>query len=127
MAEAADGKYEAALLKGESLGLYGASADKDVVLPISQLYRYTAADFEHYPRYAAYSEATGNVLSFKEAVALLDLKFTGLVKLSSVKVRSLGGETLSGRADYSYAASAFSPKESLDEAVVNCTNQGSFL
>ncbi len=127
VAEAADGKYEAALLKGESLGLYGASADKDVVLPFSQLYRDTAADFEHYPRYAAYSEATGNVLSFKEAVALLDLKFTGLVKLSSVKVRSLGGETLSGRADYSYAASAFSPKESLDEAVVNCTNQGSFL
>ena len=124
---ASDGKYEACLLKGESLGLYGTSADKDVVLPYSQIYNDTRADFEHYPRYASYAEATGNVLSFKDAVALLNLKFSGMVRLSSVKVRSLGGETLSGRADYSYAASAFSPKERLDEAVVNCTNNGSFV
>ena len=51
----------------------------------------------------------------------------GSERLSSVKVRALGGETLSGLADYSYAAAAFSPKESLPEAVVNCTNNGSFV
>ena len=125
--ESPDGKYEAWLVKGESLGLYGDSADKDVVLPFSQIYDLTKADFENYPRYAGYAEETGNVLAFKDAIALLDLKMAGSVRLSSVKVRSLGGETLSGRADYSYAASAFTPKESLSETVVNCTNQGNFV
>ena len=122
------GSYEAYLVKGESLGLYGATPDKDVVLPFSQFITGTKADFENYPRYARYDEATtGNVLSFKEAIALVNLNMTGSVKLASVKVRALDGETLSGRADYSYASDAFSPKESLTEAVINCTNNGSFV
>ena len=73
------------------------------------------------------SEETGNVLSFKDAIALVNLNLVGSVKLSSVKLRALGGETLSGLADYSYASGALSPKASLSEAVVNCTNNGSFV
>ena len=125
--EAADGKYEAYMVKGESLGLYGATPAQDVVMPFSQFYAGTKADFENYPRYAGYTEATGNVLAFKDAIALVDLKLAGSVKLASVKLRAIGGETLSGRADYSYSAGAFVPEESLPEAVVNCTNQGSFV
>ena len=121
------GTYEAYLVKGESLGLYGDTPDKDVVMPFSQFYEGTKADFENYPRYAKYAVATGNVLSFKDAIALVNLNMVGSVKLASVKIRALGGETLSGRADYSYASSAFSPKESLPEAVINCTNNGSFV
>ena len=121
------GTYEAYLVKGESLGLYGATADVDVVLPFSQFIMGTKADFENYPRYAKYDVSTGNVLSFKDAIALVNLNMAGDVKLASVKVRALGGETLSGRADYSYASGAFAPKESLTEAVINCTNNGSFV
>ena len=127
VAESGTGKYEAYLVKGDSQDLYGATPDKDVVLPFSQFYSTTVADFEHYPRYAHYSVGTGNVLSFKDAIALVNLNLTGSVKLASVKIRALGGETLSGRADYSYTLGAFSPKESLPEAVVNCTNNGSFV
>ncbi len=127
VAENPEGKYEAYLVKGTSLGLYGATPDKDVVMPFSQFYATTRADFANYPRYAQYAVATGNVLSFKEAVALVNLKMLGSVKLASVKVRALGGETLSGRADYSYTSGAFSPKESLSEAVVNCTYNGNFV
>ncbi len=121
------GTYEAYLVKGESLGLYGATPDKDVVLPFSQFYAGTRADFENYPRYAKYDVSTGNVLSFKDAIALVNLNMAGDVKLASVKVRAVGGETLSGRADYSYSTGAFIPKESLPEAVVNCTNNGNFV
>ena len=98
-----------------------------MVLPFSQFITGTKADFENYPRYAKYDVSTGNVLSFKDAIALVNLNMAGDVKLASVKVRALGGETLSGRADYSYASGAFAPKESLTEAVINCTNNGSFV
>ena len=125
--ESPDGKYRAYLVKGESLGLYGATPVQDVVMPFSQFYGKSKEDFENYPRYACYSEETGNVLSFKDAIALVNLNLVGSVKLSSVKLRALGGETLSGLADYSYDSGAFSPKESLPEAVVNCTNEGSFV
>lgn len=120
------GTYEAYLVTDDSASLYGATPDKDVVLPFSQFFGGTKADFANYPRYAQYSVETGNVLSFKDAIALVNLNMEGSVKLASVKVRALGGETLSGRADYSYSAKAFAPKESLSEAVVNCTNNGSF-
>ena len=53
------GTYEAYLVKGESLGLYGATADVDVVLPFSQFITGTKADFENYPRYAKYDVSTG--------------------------------------------------------------------
>lgn len=127
VAQAAGDKYEAYLVTDESQDLYGTLPTKDVVLPFSQFYGSTKADFKNYPRYARYTAATGNVLSFKEAVALINLKMLGSVKLASVKVRALGGETLSGRADYSYTSGAFSPKESLSEAVVNCTYNGNFV
>ncbi len=127
VAQAAGDKYEAYLVTDESQDLYGTLPTKDVVLPFSQFYGTTKADFKNYPRYARYTAATGNVLSFKEAVALINLKMLGSVKLASVKVRALGGETLSGRADYSYTSGAFSPKESLSEAVVNCTYNGNFV
>lgn len=127
VAENPEGKYEAYLVTDESQDLYGTLPTKDVVLPFSQFYGTTKADFKNYPRYARYTAATGNVLSFKEAVALINLKMLGSVKLASVKVRALGGETLSGRADYSYTSGAFSPKESLSEAVVNCTYNGNFV
>lgn len=127
VAENPGGTYEAYLAKDESLGLYGATPTQDVVMPFSQFYALTQSDFEHYPRYARYAVETGNVLSFKDAIALVNLNMSGSVKLASVKVRALGGETLSGRADYSYSADAFVPKESLPEAVVNCTNNGSFV
>ncbi|MBO5595206.1 MAG: metal-dependent hydrolase [Bacteroidales bacterium] len=127
VAENPEGKYEAYLVTDESQDLYGTLPTKDVVLPFSQFYGTTKADFKNYPRYARYTAATGNVLSFKEAVALINLKMLGSVKLASVKVRALGGETLSGRADYSYTSGVFSPKESLSEAVVNCTYNGNFV
>ena len=87
------GTYEAYLVKGESLGLYGDTPDKDVVMPFSQFYEGTKADFENYPRYAKYAVATGNVLSFKDAIALVNLNMVGSVKLASVKIRALGGDT----------------------------------
>lgn len=124
---ASDGKYDAYLVTDESQDLYGTLPTKDVVLPFSQFYGTTKADFKNYPRYARYTAATGNVLYFKDPIALLNLNMEGYVKLSSVKVRALGGETLSGRADYSFGTDAFTLKESLSEAVINCTNSGSFV
>ena len=119
--------YNAVLLTRHSAKWYGSSAYKDLAVPFSQFWSGTKAAFKDYPRFASYSESTGNVLSFKDVVALLDLKITGSGRLSSVKLQSLAGEIIAGKAVYSPSKGTLQMTEGVDFAVVNCTENGSFV
>lgn len=123
--EAADRKYEAAIYKPASSKWYGASVGKDVIIPMSQFWGTTAEAFDSYPMYATYSPQTGNILTFSDGVAAIKVKLTGSASITSVKVRAIGGEPVSGKA--SAADGVLSLTETVDWAVVNCTNNGSFV
>ena len=123
--EAADKKYEAALYKSASSKWYGASVSEDVIIPMSQFWGTTKANFDSYPMYASYSPQTGNILTFSDGVAALKLKLNGSASISSVKVRAVGGEPVSGKA--SAVDGVLSLTETVDWAVVNCTDNGSFV
>lgn len=125
IAENADKKYDAAIYNSNSPMWYGANVLTDVVVPYSQFWSSTAQEFAGYPRYASYSPESGNILSFSDAVALINVKLNGSASASSVKVRSLDGKALSGKA--AAESGALKLTESLDWAVVNCTNKGSFV
>lgn len=125
VAESADKKYDAAIYNANSPMWYGANALTDLVVPYSQFWSGTVQEFAGYPRYASYSPETGNILTFSDAVALINVKLNGSASASSVKVRSLGGKALSGKA--SVSGSALNLNESLDWTVVNCTNKGNFV
>ncbi len=125
VAENAEKKYDAVIYNANSPMWYGTSALTDVVVPYSQFWNNTVQDFANYPRYASYSPETGNILVFSDAVALLNVKLSGSASATSVKVRSLDGKPLSGKA--SVEGCAFTLTESLGWAVVNCTNKGSFV
>ncbi len=119
--------YNAVLLTRNSAKWFGSSAYKDLVVPHSQFWSGTKSSFKDYPRYASYSESDGNVLVFKEAASMLVLKVKGTGKISSVKVRSLGGEVLAGKAVYSPSKASLQMTEGVDFAVVNCTENGNFV
>lgn len=121
--EAADAKYDAFISNANSAKWYGTSATAGIVVPFSQFWSSTRADFANYPRYAAYSAQTGNILTFCDAVALLNVKISGTAALSSVKVRAIGGDPLSGRANVQEGISEL--VEQVDWAVINCNNYGS--
>ncbi len=123
--EAADKKYEAVLFNSGSSKWYGADVKTDVIVPMSQFWNTTKSNFTNYPRYASYSPETGNILTFGDAVAVINVKVSGSASISSVKVRSLGGKPVSGKA--SVQDGAFKLTESVDWAVVNCTDNGSFV
>lgn len=125
VAENADKQYNAAIYNANSPKWYGANVLTDVVVPCSQFWNSTAQEFASYPRYASYSPENGNILTFSDAVALLNVQLSGSASASSVKVRSLDGKTLSGKA--AAEGGALSLTEGLDWTVVNCTDRGSFV
>ncbi len=126
--DAADNEsYDAVLITRLSGKWYGSSAYKNLVVPFSQFWSGTRTSFRDYPRYASYSKENGNVLKFKDAVALLDLRIKGSGSLSSVKVHSPAGEILAGKAEYSTSKGGLQMTEGVDFAVVNCTENGKFL
>ncbi len=101
----------------------GASANVNV--PYSQFAGEAAQSDSANPRFAFYSEASGNLLTLRPAWAGLKLSLKGSLALSSVKVRSLGGQAVAG--DCVYADGQFSLAEGLDFVVVNCTDNGRFV
>ncbi|MBO6169936.1 MAG: metal-dependent hydrolase [Bacteroidales bacterium] len=119
--------YNAVLITRNSSKWFGSSAYKDVAVPHSQFWSGTKSSFKDYPRYASYNEASGNVLDFHDAVSMLDIHVKGSGKISSVKVLSLGGNIIAGKAMYSPTKEAFQMTEGVDFAVVNCTENGSFV
>ncbi|MBO4670655.1 MAG: metal-dependent hydrolase [Bacteroidales bacterium] len=119
--------YNAVLVTRYSGQWYGSSAYKDLAVPFSQFWSGTKTSFKNYPRYASYSAATGNVLTFKDAVAVLELKVKGSGSLSSVKVQSPAGEIIAGKAVYYPSKGSLQMTEGVDFAVVNCTENGNFV
>lgn len=119
--------YNAVLLTRNSAKWFGSSAYKDLAVPHSQFWSLTRASFKDFPRYASYNESDGNVLKFSDAVALLDIRVKGSGKLASVKVRSVKGEVLAGKAVYSPSRNSLQMTEGVDFAVVNCTEKGEFV
>ena len=119
--------YNAVLVTRNSQKWYGSSAFKDVAVPFSQFFSATRASFKDYPRYASYSESTGNLLAFSDAVSILKLVITGEGSLCSVKVRALGGDNIAGLAVFQPSKGNLNITTGLDQAVVNCTENGKFV
>ena len=126
VAPSADGKYDAALLGLDSEKWCGNDAFGGAMVPYSQFWNVTKAAFPSYPRYISWSREMGNILDFSDCLSLVNVKIKGSASISSVKVRAIGGEHLSGRAIYDSEA-GFRLAEGLDWAVVNCSNNGSFV
>ena len=116
--------YNAVLITRNSSKWYGGSAFKDLAVPFSQFWSGTRASFKDYPRFASYSEESGNVLLFKDIVAVLNLRVKGAGKISSVKVQSPSKEVIAGKAVYSPSKGSLQMTEGVDFAVVNCTENG---
>ena len=119
--------YDAVLLTRFSASWYDGTPYKDLIVPFSQFRSATRAAFKNYPRYASYSKENGNVLIFKDAVALLDLRIKGSGSLSSVKVLSPAGEIIAGKAACTPSKPGLQMTEGLNFAVVNCTESGKFF
>ena len=98
---------------------------EEILIPYSQFQSKTRQSFKESPRYAVYTEATGNLLTLKDPMALLNLKLKGSVNVSSVKVRSLDGKGIAGKG--SIQEGKLTLGDALDFAVVNCTENGSFV
>ena len=98
---------------------------EEILIPYSQFQGKTRQSFKESPRYAVYTEATGNLLTLKDPMALLNLKLKGSVNVSSVKVRSLDGKGIAGKG--SIQEGKLTLGDALDFAVVNCTENGSFV
>ena len=116
-----DNVYNAVLL-GKNSGLwYDKSALEDVAVPFSQFCTSTTEALKTYPRFASYSESTGNLLCFEDGLAVLELRISGSGVISSVKVRAVGGELTAGEAAYNFQEKRLSVSTGLDHTVVNCT------
>ncbi len=122
-----NGIYNAVLLTRNSAKWFGSSAYKDLAVPHSQFQSGTRKSFKDYPRYASYNESDGNVLKFRDAVSVLDLRVKGSGKVASVKVRAENGEILAGKAVFSPSRGTLQMTEGVDFAVVNCTENGEFV
>ena len=116
--------YDAVLIDKDTRNWYGTSATDQIAVPYSQFCPTTEKGLKSYPRFCAYAKETGNLLTFGDNLAMLDLKVSGGGTLSSVKVRAVGGELIAGKASYTYSPKAFALSEGLDHAVVNCNGNG---
>ena len=116
--------YNAVLVNKDTKDWYGNTATEQIAVPFSQFYSATEKGLKSYPRFCAYTKETGNLLTFGDNLAMLDLKVSGGGTLSSVKVRAIGGELIAGKASYTYSPKAFTLSEGLDHAVVNCNANG---
>ncbi|MBO4670647.1 MAG: metal-dependent hydrolase [Bacteroidales bacterium] len=123
---AADGKYDAVLMGPDASAWCGTDPFSGVAVPYSQFWSTTKAAYASYPRYLGWSADMGGTLNFTDCLSLVNLRIKGTGSISSVKIKAIGGERLSGRASYS-RGSGFSLTEGLDWAVVNCTEHGSFV
>ena len=124
--EAADGKYAAALLGPDASVWCGSDPFSGVPVPYSQFWSTTKAAYPSYPRFLSWKSEMGNTLDFSDCLSLVNLSMKGSASISSVKIRALGGERLSGMASYTPEA-GLTLTEGLDWAVVNCTEHGSFV
>ncbi|MCR5519708.1 MAG: endonuclease/exonuclease/phosphatase family protein [Bacteroidales bacterium] len=123
--EAADKVYNAILLNKNSGKWCGEDPVSEVKIPFSQVYRVTRNNVKNCPHFASYSESNGNILSFEDKMAILELKVIGSTsKISSIKVSAPGGEILAGEGHYDFASATFVMDEGLDHAVINCTDGG---
>ena len=116
--------YDAVLIDKDTRNWYGTSATDQIAVPYSQFCVTTEKGLKSYPRFCAYAKETGNLLTFGDNLAMLDLKVSGGGTLSFVKVRAVGGELIAGKASYTYSPKAFTLTEGLDHAVVNCNGNG---
>ena len=116
--------YNAVLINKDTKDWYGNTATEQIAVPFSQFYSATEKGLKSYPRFCAYTKETGNLLTFGDDLAMLELKVSGGGTLSSVKVRAIGGELIAGKASYTYSPKAFTLSEGLDHAVVNCNANG---
>ena len=116
--------YDAVLIDKDTRNWYGTSATDQIAVPYSQFCATTEKGLKSYPRFCAYTKETGNLLTFGDNLAMLDIKVSGGGTLSSVKVRAIGGELIAGKASYTYSPKAFTLSEGLDHAVVNCNGNG---
>ncbi len=123
---AADGKYTAALLGPDASAWFGTDPFSGLIVPYSQFWSATKAAYPSYPRFLSWSPEMGNTLDFSDCLSLVNLRLKGSASISSVKVRAIGGERLSGKASYTPDA-GLGLTEGLDWAVVNCTEHGSFV
>ena len=123
---AADSKYTAALLGPDASTWCGSDPFSGVPVPYSQFWSATQAAYPSYPRFLSWSSEMGNTLNFSDCLSLVNLRLKGSASISSVKIRALAGERLSGMAAYTPEA-GLGLTEGLDWAVVNCTEHGNFV
>ena len=123
---ASDGKYDAALLGPDASAWYVSDPFGETIVPYSQFWSTTKAAYPSYPRFLSWSPEMGNTLNFSDCLSLVNLRLKGSASISSVKIRAIAGERLSGTAAYT-ADAGLSLTEGLDWAVVNCTEHGSFV
>ena len=116
--------YNAVLVDKDSKAWYGRTVSEQIAVPFSQFCATTTASLKSYPRYSAYTKETGNLLTFGDHLAMLDLRISGSGQLASVKVSAPGGEILSGEASYDFAKKTFTLQEGFDHTVVNCMEGG---
>ena len=124
--EAVDKKYDFALTGPEAAKWCGTDVFTDAMVPYSQFWSTTAAAMKSFPRYLSWNPGMGNVLDFQDCLSVVNVKLKGTASITSVKVRAIGGEALSGKAAYS-SSEGFGIARGLDWVVVNCTNEGNFV
>ncbi len=123
--ESSANTYSAVLSVPKTSAWHGSTPYREIKVPYSQSYPSTAGALDAFPQYAEYSERTGNVLSFSDAICLLDLAISGKGSLTSVKVKAAGGEKIAGIASYLPSKSQLLLAESTDFVVLNCNGGGS--
>ena len=124
--ESDTGTYNATVTSGASGIWYGPSLYSDVKLPHSQFYSKTANELGSYPMYAEYSKETGNKMIFNDIFAVLNIRLKGEGKISSMKIRDVGGQTITGSASLSSTTGNFTMDKGNSFAVLNCTGNGNF-
>lgn len=124
--KSADDSYTAALLAPDAEKWCNPENPfENIIVPGSQFWNTTLADYSSYPRFASIAPGAEKTLEFKDKLSVANVTVKGSGSISSVKIRAKGGERISGRASYD-AANGFVLTEGFDWAVVNCTNHGQF-
>ena len=124
--ENTDKTYQAVFIRNNIYN--GTDGIKKVMLPYSIFWKVTTERFKTFPMYAAYSEGTGNLLTFSDSYALIDIALKGNgEEIKSVRIESKDKKSIAGSCNYNYSTGLLEPSYGMPYIVMNCTNNGNYI
>lgn len=126
--QTATGNYNAVLTTDASADYVGDSNYAGLTLPFAQFSHTADVLAAALPRYAAYSEETGNRLIFGYSAALVTLRLKGSAKIASVKIDAAGQEVrLAGKCWFAPSKGEFGVEQGKNFISLNATAEGNFV